>query len=85
MALVEMVLDGTPMMVPEEDCHWIKKDDKLHKIFTLGGGYSLFEFEGLTGTFEERLTQVKNNRVEQLPVETKKPSKKTTSDWLFDN
>lgn len=82
MALVEMVLDGTPMMVPEEDCHWTKKDGKLHKIFTPGGGYSLFEFEGLTGTFEERFTQVKNNRVEQSP---EKPSKKTTSDWLFDN
>jgi len=80
MALIEVVLDGTSMMVPEEDCVWTKKDGNLYRIFTLGKGFSLFEFEGLIGTFEERLQQVKDNRSAAL-----KPSKPTTSDWLFDN
>ena len=62
MSLIEMRLDGADMMVPEEDCVWTKKDGELHHIHTLGSGFSLFEFEGLEGTFEERLQQVKDNR-----------------------
>ena len=80
MALIEVVLDGISMMVPEEDCVWTKKDGNLYRIFTLGTGFCLFEFEGLIGTFEERLQQVKDNRAAAL-----KPLKKATSDWLFDN
>ena len=74
-----MRLDGADMMVPEENCVWTKKNGELHHIHTLGEGFSLFEFEGLEGTFEERLQQVKDNR------EVAKPKKKSTSDWLFDN
>ena len=81
--LTKMVLDGAEMMVPEEDCVWTKQDGKLHKIFTLGEGFSLFEFEGLSGTFEERLQQVKDNREAALkdhpkktPVTKKEPKRK---------
>lgn len=87
---IKMRLDGKDMMVPEEDCVWTKKDGKLHHIHTLGEGFSLFEFEGLTGTFEERLQQVKDNRAAALTKVTglkrwksQKEPKKSTKDWLF--
>ncbi len=66
MALIKMRLDGADMMVPEESCVWTKKNGKLHHIHTLGEGFSLFEFEGLEGTFEERFQQVKDNRAAVL-------------------
>ena len=85
---IEIRLDGKDMMVPEEDCVWTKKDGKLHHIHTLGEGFSLFEFEGLTGTFEERLQQVKDNRAAALTKVTglkrwksQKEPKKSTKDW----
>ena len=92
MALIKMRLDDADMMVPEEDRVWTKKDGKLHHIFTLGEGFSLFEFEGLTGTFEERFQQVKDNRAAAKITSLahyhkikENPPKQTTSDWLFDN
>lgn len=65
---------------------WTKKDGKMYEISTLAkGALTFFEFEGLTGTFEEREAQVENNRAEALLEMSKKPSKPSTSDWLFDN
>jgi hypothetical protein len=83
---IKMRIDGTEMMVPAEDCVWTKKNGELHHIHTLGEGFSLFEFEGLTGTFVPVIDNTENTdeHLEDFP-KVKKPKKLTTKDWLFDN